>query len=126
AAAKAPITNLRQRTVTFDNEIARQFLLLVDGTRTIDQLVTDLAASLEATGTAQPDKSITRPDVEHHLKALAKLALLVRERSSRKALPCQSRPTLIYLLDFACRFFSLFPAGRGRGEGRAPRRLNRH
>jgi hypothetical protein len=61
-----------------DDEIARQFLLLVDGTRTVDQLVVDLADKLEQAGLADKDKVVTRADVEHHLGALSRLALIMK------------------------------------------------
>jgi methyltransferase-like protein len=77
AAVKSPVTNLRQHTVAFDNEIARHFLMLVDGTRNIDQLTADLADRLEQVGLASKDKVVTRADVEHHLRVLARLALIV-------------------------------------------------
>ena len=76
--AEQPLTNLRHQTVLFKDDIARQFLMLVDGTRSVDQLVVDLADRLARTGLAPKDKAVTRADVEHHLRVLARLGLLIQ------------------------------------------------
>jgi hypothetical protein len=81
------VINLRQARVSLDDPIARRFLTLVDGTRTLDQLVADLSAEIAAqtaaargenAGGAPPAIEITREQVEDNLRILARLALLVR------------------------------------------------
>ena len=73
--AEQPLTNLRHQTVLFKDDIARQFLMLVDGTRTLDELVIDLNAVLESNGNgAKP--GVPREAVEKNLGLLAKLGLL--------------------------------------------------
>ena len=42
------VTNLRHRTVSMKDDTVRRFLTLVDGTRTLDELVTDLNAAIGA------------------------------------------------------------------------------
>jgi SAM-dependent methyltransferase len=76
--AEQPLTNLRHQTVLFKDDIARQFLMLVDGTRNADQLVVDLSDRLAQTGLLPKDKAVTRADVEYHLKTLARLGLLIQ------------------------------------------------
>jgi hypothetical protein len=76
AEAKAPITNLLQRTIVLGDELSRQFLMLVDGTRDVDGLVTDLRESLSRSGSAE-SSPVTRASVEHELRMLADLALLI-------------------------------------------------
>ena len=69
------VTNLRHRTVSLKDETVRRFLMLVDGTRTLDELVIDLNAVLEPNGNgARP--SVPREVVEKNLGLLAKLGLL--------------------------------------------------
>ena len=51
----------------------RKFLLLVDGTRSIAQLVADLRSTVADEG----GTTITREGVEENLRLLARLALLV-------------------------------------------------
>jgi hypothetical protein len=64
-----------------EDEVTRRFLLLVDGTRSVDDLVADLAAALArepprvAEGEAAPE--VTRATVERNLRLLATLGLLV-------------------------------------------------
>ncbi len=53
-----------------EDDTVRRFLGLVDGTRTIDQLVSDLNA-----GSA--GANVTREEVERNLAAMARLCLLV-------------------------------------------------
>ena len=72
------VTNLRHRTAMMEDEIVRRFLQLVDGTRNVDQLVADLEASLNDGGAASAKNVVNRQHVEHNLRVLAKLALLVR------------------------------------------------
>jgi hypothetical protein len=77
------ITNLRHARVVLEDPVARRFLVLVDGTRTLDQLVDDLNAQLAGDGgTAAPQDMeplvVTREQVEDNLRILARLALLVR------------------------------------------------
>jgi SAM-dependent methyltransferase/methyltransferase-like protein len=74
------VTNLRHCTVRLEDEIVRRFLALIDGTRTVEDLVRDLSISLrvqppKALGDAQPPE-ITAGAVKHHLRHLAKLGLL--------------------------------------------------
>jgi methyltransferase-like protein/predicted O-methyltransferase YrrM len=68
------VTNLLHRGVSMKDETVRQFLLLVDGTRTLDQLVADLNASMVRTGNAA---AVSAQDVVQNLGILAKLGLLV-------------------------------------------------
>jgi SAM-dependent methyltransferase len=68
------VTNLRHRTVAMKDETVRRFLTLVDGTRTLDQLVSDLNAAIEPNGT---QGGIRREAVAQNLGLLAKLGLLV-------------------------------------------------
>jgi methyltransferase-like protein len=70
------VTNLRHRTVSMKDETVRRFLMLVDGTRTVDELVNDLNAALEAQGNGARG-SVARESVEQNLALLAKLGLLV-------------------------------------------------
>jgi hypothetical protein len=53
----------------------RRFLMLVDGTRTVDELVNDLNATLEAQGNGA--HGVARAAVEQNLALLAKLGLLI-------------------------------------------------
>jgi hypothetical protein len=77
------VTNLKHRSVAIDNESARRFLPLVDGSRTVDQLVSDLRLTLtsqveSAAGNTVDVRGseITRDYVIHHLTRLAELSLL--------------------------------------------------
>jgi SAM-dependent methyltransferase len=70
------LTNLRHRAVTFEDEIGRQFLKLIDGTRNVDQLVADLSDTLVRIG-HQEGLPVTRPHVEDRLRVLAGLGLLI-------------------------------------------------
>ena len=69
------ITNLRHRMVLIEDERVRRFLLLVDGTRDVDNLVRDFAAAVPETATEPV--GITRASIEQNLRFLADLALLV-------------------------------------------------
>ena len=75
AATEAMITNLTHGTVFLEDMATRRFLSLVDGTRTVDDLVADLAAALErgvpddgdsADAEARPD--VTQELVERNLE----------------------------------------------------------
>ena len=76
------ITNLRHTRVTIEDEVARRFLRLVDGTRDIDQLVFDLkravrpASSEDDADAGRPAPEVTRASVERNLKLLGSLGLL--------------------------------------------------
>lgn len=67
------VTNLRHRSVSLKDDAVRKFLMLVDGTRTLDRLVSDL----KLTVAEDVGATITRESVEENLRLLAKLALLV-------------------------------------------------
>ena len=83
---KSMVTNLKHSSVAIDNEPARRFLPLIDGSRTIDQLVSELQLIVtsqagESAGANGSDEGllrsqITRDDVMHHLTRLAELSLL--------------------------------------------------
>jgi hypothetical protein len=82
ALAGPVVTNQQHRTVLLEHEIVRHFLQLVDGTRTVDDLVTDLrhalrtAGNREADGNTGPDL-VTRDSVEQNLALLVRMAVLV-------------------------------------------------
>ena len=67
------VTNLRHRSVSLKDEAVRKFLMLVDGTRTVEGLVSDLKAAV----TVEVGATVTREGVEENLRLLAKLGLLV-------------------------------------------------
>ena len=67
------VTNLRHRSVSLKDDAVRKFLMLVDGTRSIAQLVADL----KSTVADEVRATITREGVEENLRLLARLALLV-------------------------------------------------
>ena len=52
--------------------------MLLDGTRDLDQLVADLTRAMRDIPTRPGDKPIDRENMEHVLKSLAGLAVLVR------------------------------------------------
>jgi len=58
------------------DETVRRFLTLVDGTRTLDELVTDLNAAIGATDDGAQG-GVRREAVAQNLGLLAKLGLLV-------------------------------------------------
>jgi methyltransferase-like protein len=70
------VTNLRHRSISMKDETERRFLILVDGTRTVDELVSDLNASLEARRDGGHDH-VPREAVLQNLGRLAKHSLLV-------------------------------------------------
>ncbi len=82
AATSRLITNLQHAGVLLEDERVRTLLMLVDGTRDIDDLVADLKASNAGTPTGPDDKPVDRQTVEQHLKMLADLALLVKGPST--------------------------------------------
>src|SRR5262249_21135915 len=67
------VTNLLHRGVSIQDDTVRQFLMLVDGTRTVGQLVTDLNAIVGRTD----GREVTEQVVLQNLGLLAKLGLLV-------------------------------------------------
>jgi len=69
------VTNLRHRTVSMKDDTVRRFLMLVDGTRTIDALVADLNAAIDLDG-RRVGAQVTREAVQQNLGLLAKLGLL--------------------------------------------------
>jgi SAM-dependent methyltransferase len=79
------VTNLCHGTVSLEDDLVRRFLPLVDGTRTLDQLVTDLNTALAADSRTGGDRgddergraTLTRESVERNLAMLARLGLLV-------------------------------------------------
>ncbi|MFL5061608.1 MAG: methyltransferase regulatory domain-containing protein [Xanthobacteraceae bacterium] len=79
------LTNLRHCTVVLDDPISQRLLTLLDGTRTIDQLMSDLAAAApqiarkkgDGDGGASAAPIISRENMERNLELLARLALLV-------------------------------------------------
>jgi methyltransferase-like protein len=73
AESSSVVTNLLHRGVSMNDDTVRQFLMLVDGTRTVDQLVADLNAIFRRTGGPQ----VTEQGVLQNLGLLAKLGLLV-------------------------------------------------
>ncbi len=77
AETELAVTNLRHRIVSMKDETVRRFLMLVDGTRTVDELVSDLNAALVAQGNGARG-GVAREAVEQNLGLLAKLGLLVR------------------------------------------------
>ena len=76
------VTNQQHRITLLEDRIARSFLPLVDGTRTVDDLVTELKRALavsenRADANAAGHQLVTRESVEHNLALLARMALLV-------------------------------------------------
>lgn len=72
------VTTLRHETVNLNDELTRDFVQLVDGTRNIDRLVTDFASMVAQSSDLEArDKPVNAEIVEHNLKMLAKLALLI-------------------------------------------------
>ncbi|HET9902687.1 MAG TPA: class I SAM-dependent methyltransferase [Xanthobacteraceae bacterium] len=77
-AERGPIvTNLRHETIRLD-EVLHPFLMLVDGTRTVDELAGPLAGFLVQSGAQQAHEPVFRDRAEQALAALARLALLLR------------------------------------------------
>jgi len=87
AKTETLITNLRHGSVLLNDDVTRRFLPLVDGSRTVDELVCYLSEVLglspersvgDADGvTLGMSTGVTRDHVEHNLETLARLALLV-------------------------------------------------
>jgi hypothetical protein len=69
------VTNLMHGPVKLEDPAVRRFLRLVDGTRTVEQLVSDLRAELQRGDFAQSIE-ITAEAVERNLTQLARLGLL--------------------------------------------------
>ena len=72
------ITNRRHVGIRLEGEIERQLLMLLDGTRDLDQLVTDLKSAMRDIPAKPEDRPIDRENIAQVLKVLAGLALLVR------------------------------------------------
>jgi SAM-dependent methyltransferase len=72
AARGSLLTNLRHGAVVMEDEIVRNFVTLVDGTRDVDRLVSDLDKQLQGKSGAE----VTREGVERNLRLLATLGLL--------------------------------------------------
>src|SRR5262249_41012572 len=71
------VTNLRHTMVRLEDERVRRLLILVDGTRNLDQIVNDLREKTSDLPFAPDEPGVTRQTVERHLGLLAKLGLLV-------------------------------------------------
>ena len=76
------VTNQQHRTVMLEGDVVRRFLRLVDGTRTVDDLVTDLRQALADAepgpdGPETPLEPVSRESVEKNLRLLAQMGLLV-------------------------------------------------
>jgi methyltransferase-like protein len=71
------VTNALHRTVSMKDETVRQFLMLVDGTRTVDELVSDLKAVVARSSQSESLPAVTRQTVDQNLGLLARLGLLV-------------------------------------------------
>jgi SAM-dependent methyltransferase/methyltransferase-like protein len=69
------ITNLRHAHIVLEDEVARRFLRLVDGTRTIAELVRDLRADT-ANQAGRGMDEITPEIVDRNLRVLGRLGLL--------------------------------------------------
>jgi SAM-dependent methyltransferase len=70
------VTNLRHASVRIEDDLGRQLIALLDGTRNRTALATDLHAFLTGSGTAVPDD--LDAGLERSLQGLATLALLTR------------------------------------------------
>ena len=85
AAKAASVTSMHHRQVKLQDETARHFVILLDGTRTHDEIAADLEAIVAALPQAAPaDGEAPRPrapialaGVRRHLDLLARLGLLV-------------------------------------------------
>jgi SAM-dependent methyltransferase len=71
------ITSLRHEQVRLEDERVRRFLLLVDGTRNIDELVADLRHETADLPLSEGQPPITPETIKMHLEVLAKLGLLL-------------------------------------------------
>ena len=74
----AALTTLRHETVHVEDELARKFLLLVDGNRTLDDLVREMRLVVAADATPADADAISPASVGRMLELLAGLALLRR------------------------------------------------
>jgi len=72
------ITNRRHIGIRLDGEVERRLLMLLDGTRDLDQLVDDLEKAMRNAPAKPDDKPVNRENAETMLASLAKLAVLVR------------------------------------------------
>jgi SAM-dependent methyltransferase len=77
AKTASVVTNLCHGRVALEDELVRQFLVRLDGTRDVDQLVAELNAAQGANGGATGDGPLTREIVERNLEMLARRGLLV-------------------------------------------------
>jgi len=77
AKTAAVVTNLCHGRVALEGDLVRHFLLHLDGTRDLDQLVAELNAAPRATGDVAGDAPLTREIVERNLEMLARRGLLV-------------------------------------------------
>lgn len=72
------VTTLRHGLVALEDPVVRRFLGLVDGSRTVEQLVSDLRAALgREPGAADAEARVTADTVRQNLRILARLGLLV-------------------------------------------------
>jgi SAM-dependent methyltransferase len=71
------ITNRRHIGIRLEGEIERQALMLLDGTRDLDQLIADLKKAMRDVPPKPDDKPINRENAELMLRSLANLAVLV-------------------------------------------------
>jgi hypothetical protein len=77
------LTNLRHSNVLLEDRVTRRLFQLLDGTRTVDELVADLQKALaseplqQSEGAPGPAPVISRENVISNLRLLARLSLLV-------------------------------------------------
>jgi SAM-dependent methyltransferase len=71
------VTNLRHTMVRLEDERVRRLLILVDGTRCRDELVSDLRERTADLPLGPDEPAVTREIVDKHMCLLARLALLV-------------------------------------------------
>jgi methyltransferase-like protein len=86
AAAGEPVTTMAHGTVALQDPLVCQFLQLLDGTRTVDDIAGDLRLRMAEAGDAPADGApehaaepdpVTREQVERNLHLVAKMALLI-------------------------------------------------
>jgi SAM-dependent methyltransferase len=77
AETQTLVTNLRHISVRLEDEHVRRLLLLVDGTRNLDELLRDLRERTADIPRGPDDPPLTPEIIRTHLGLLAKLALLV-------------------------------------------------
>jgi hypothetical protein len=75
------ITSLQHTCIILEDDILRRFLALVDGTRTIEDLVADLTTDMKhgdqsTVGAASGEPEVTNAAVIRNLRRLARLGLL--------------------------------------------------